>query len=138
MSEPIQPRININTEPNPEVLQRVLDALTVYKNELLMSHSHSDQSPEQVIALKTILRDKARQIRGFLLYKRTPSDTDEKLKECLESLKASNTPWDPNISVLTNYWCDMIFVKYPFVMNDKHIKNLLKNSTQSTDESYQV
>ena len=127
-TQPIEP---LEEQPNvtiPERLQNILDALTEYHRNLLLEYSHFTQSPQELLAIEALLREKAKVIRNFLLYKKVPDTLDPKLKECLEHLKQSNTPWDPEVSTLTDYWCDLMFIKHPFTMSHQHIQNLLHNS----------
>ena len=133
MIEPIQPiEENQTTESItniiPDRLKRVLDALSEYHKDILIKYSHFTQSPQELIAIQTLLREKAKVIRNYLLYNKFPEGADTELKECLDNIKQANTPWDPEISTLTNYWCDLMFIKHPFTMSHKHIQNLLKNS----------
>jgi hypothetical protein len=130
MAEPIEPieEVNTNTNNIPDRLKSVLDALSEYHKDILIKYSHFTQSPQELIAIQTLLREKAKVIRNYLLYNKFPEGADPELKECLDHLKKANTPWDPEISTLTNYWCDLMFIKHPFTMSHAHIKNLLKNS----------
>lgn len=136
MSSPVIPINTSSTTSNTpdERLQNILDALSEYHKELLIKYSHFTQSPQELISIQTLLREKAKLIRNYLLYNKLPENVDPHLKECLESLKSANTPWDPEVSILTNYWCDLMFIKHPFTMNHEHIKNLLKNSTATIED----
>jgi hypothetical protein len=138
MSSPVVPINNTtltqNDSPPDDRLKRIVDALAEYHKELLIKYSHFTQSPQELIAIQTLLREKAKIIRNYLLYNKLPDNVDPQLKECLDNLKSANTPWNPEVSILTNYWCDLMFIKHPFTMSDKHIKNLLRNSTSVLED----
>ena len=136
MAEPIEPieEVISNTNAIPDRLKSVLDSLSEYHKGILINYSHFTQSPQELIAIQTLLREKAKVIRNYLLYNKFPEGADPELKQCLDNLKQANTPWDPEISTLTNYWCDLMFIKHPFTMSHNHIKNLLKNSLASVED----
>ena len=126
-----QPTEPLEVQPTPTVperLQNILDALTEYHRNLLLEYSHFTQSPQELLGIQALLQQKANLIRNFLLHKKVPDNLDPQLKECLEHLKSANTPWDPQVSTLTDYWCDMMFIKHPFTLSHQHIQNLLKHS----------
>jgi hypothetical protein len=133
--QPIEPiDAIVNSTPLSERLQNILDSLTEYHRELLLKYSHFTQSPQELIAIESLLRQKAKIIKNYLLYNKNPDNLDPKLRECLENLKQANTPWDPKISTLTDYWCDLMFIKHPFTMSHTHIKNLLNNSLEQVEK----
>ena len=136
MAEPIEPieEVISNTNAIPDRLKSVLDSLSEYHKGILINYSHFTQSPQELIAIQTLLREKAKVIRNYLLYNKFPQGADAQLKQCLDNLKQANTPWDPEISTLTNYWCDLMFIKHPFTMSHNHIQNLLKNSLASLED----
>lgn len=133
--EPLPEKLNTNI---PERLKNILDALTEYHRNLLLEYSHFTQSPQELLAIQTLLQQKAKLIRNFLLYKKVPKDLDPKLKLCLEHLKNANTPWDPEVSTLTDYWCDLMFIKHPFTLSSNHIQNLLENSLAKIEDDTEL
>jgi hypothetical protein len=137
-TQPIEPLPEQPITTVPERLQNILDALTEYHRNLLLEYSHFTQSPKELLSIETLLREKAKMIRNFLLFNKVPENMDPKLQDCLAHLKSANTPWDPEVSTLTDYWCDLMFIKHPFTMSAEHINNLLHNSMSTVEDDTEL
>lgn len=132
MSEPIQPIPISNSNQIPERYQSILDALSEYHAKLL-DKTHSEQKPSLLNDIKSILDKKASELIYCLQFNKNSSD-DNELQSCITKLRNLNTPYDAETAINIEYWCDIMFRKYPFSVNPTHIQNLLKNSTRAIEE----
>ncbi len=112
----------------PERLKAILKALADYHTYLLQKNTLETQDPSHVNHVRQILKDQAKVILYALQTGQTQKIEDPKLAECIHSLQFNNTPYDFEVDTLLKYWCNMMFVEYPFIIAHNHIDRLLKNS----------
>ena len=107
-------------------LEKILDILIKYHTKLVQQNTLRSQSPTNVNRLKSLLREKSNAIKQAMAgstEELDPSDTE--LRECLDELSTALSPWTPETSALSRYWCEMMFEEFPLIISPDHMKRLL-------------
>ncbi len=120
----------------PERLKEILRALADYHTYLLQKNTLETQNPNHVDKVRQMLKEQAKVILFALSTGQTEKIEDPRLAECIHSLQLNNTPYDFEVDTLLKYWCNMMFIEYPFIIAHNHIDRFLKNSVyKEEDES---
>ena len=114
----------------------ILVLLQTYHTELLQGNTLPSQSPNRVADLRSLLRSKSNSIQRFLAGDPSVAgevEQDSRLNTLLTDLDSLLQEGDTELPVLAKYWCQLMFVEFPFVIASEHINRLLE-ATNYTDE----
>jgi hypothetical protein len=114
----------------------ILILLQTYHTDLLQGNTLPSQSPRNVTAVRSLLRSKSNSIQRFLAGDPSVAEeveSDTRLNTLLTQLNALLQQGDNELPVLAKYWCQLMFVEFPFVIASEHIDRLVE-ATNYTDE----
>jgi hypothetical protein len=131
---------NITIDQSPELpdnLQKIVNALSEYHKVFLHKNTLTGQEPVKLEKIRNYLKEVCCQICDYIEDSNNiPSFLgDADFKKMFDVLKENTKEWDSDISILIPYWCNLMFVQYPFSISQQHIESLMKNSKKSNVES---
>lgn len=102
-------------------LTNILECLITYKRALINKYTLTSQKPSILNELSPFLRGQCALITQYMINREMPVNPSKDLSECLACLKLALEPWNPDLSILAPYLCEMVLVKSEMNLNVKKI-----------------
>jgi len=120
----------------PDKLQKIISAMIEYHKSFLHKNTLNSQEPYKLENIQKYLKEVCCQICDYIEDSNNiPTLLDDPdFKRLFEFLKEETIEWDSEISVLIPYWCNLMFVQFPFSISQNHIWQLYKNSKERIDD----
>jgi hypothetical protein len=122
------PEVN---EVDDRVINNIIKALSDYKMKIINKQTLITQNPSQLSSINSVLREKSKLIKYYIIYRTIPSEDDVDLNECIQRLKPLLNPWNSDTSILSKYWCEKIFETDNFSRGE-HLQDIIINKTDDT------
>jgi hypothetical protein len=125
-------------EVNQTILNKILKILSDYKMKIINTNTLTTQEPSELNSLNSILREKSKKIKDYILRGVIPIGNDAELANVIHLLKPLLNPWNPDTSILARYWCERIFETDNFataehlqrIMNDDQVDTVMPNEIE--------
>jgi hypothetical protein len=118
-------------EVNQAVINNIIKALSDYKMKIINKETLTTQNPSELSSLNSVLRQKSKLIKYYIIYRTIPSTEDDDLNECIQTLTPLLNPWNSDTSILSKYWCEKIFETDNFARGE-HLQRISVNNTNNT------
>ncbi len=149
-TDTVIPTSTIEQSPElPDKLQKIVNALSEYHKVFLHKKTLNGQEPVKLEDIRNYLKELCCQICDYIedsnniptllhnpSFKKMFEDKSdyEDFKKMFDVLRENTGDWDSEVSILVPYWCNLMFVQYPFSISQQHIQNLIYNSINSNLE----
>lgn len=120
----------------PDKLQKILSAMIEYHKNFLHKNTLNSQNPNKLEEIRKYFKEVCCQICDYIENSDNKPTLlqDSDFQKLFQVIQQETNDWDSEISVLIPYWCNLMFVQYPFSISQNHIWQLYKNSKSTSDD----